>query len=280
MNTDQKDTGGLPIRSNLTLAYIISLVIAALMTIASLAGLLYQTVIYPTDELVQSFVPNDVVNLLIGLPTLLGAMWLTRRGRLIGLLLWPGALFYVFYTYIIYTYSMPLNAGLLMHLALVLLSTYSMIGLVSSIDGKAVQNRLSGAVPEKAGGGVLVGLGVLFLIRVISVLVNAIINQTPLAATELALNISDFLITPTWIIGGVLLWRRNTPGYVFGLGLLFQASMAFVGLIFVLILRPLITTAQFSLSDVLIVIVMGMICFVPFGLFIRGAASDRAPSSV
>ena len=279
MNTNQKDTASLPIRCNLTLAYAISLVIAALMAIASVAGLLYQTIIYPTDELLQSFVPNDVVNLFIGLPILLGSMWLARRGKLVGLLFWPGALFYVFYTYIVYVFSMPLNVAFLLHLTLVTLSAYTMIGLVASIDGKAVQHRLTGAVPERAGGSVLAGLGILFFVRVTGVMVNALISQTPVAAAELALHVSDFMITPAWVIGGVLLWRREALGYVTGLGLLFQASMLFIGLIFVLILRPFITAAQFVLSDVLVIFVMGMVCFIPFALFVRGAASKRTPSS-
>jgi len=279
MNTNQKDTANLPIRCNLTLAYAISLVIAGLMAIASVAGLQYQTIIYPTDELLQSFVPNDVVNLFIGLPILLGSMWLTRRGKLVGLLFWPGALFYVFYTYIVYVFSMPLNVAFLLHLTLVTLSAYTMIGLVASIDGRAVQHRLTGAVPERAGGGVLAGLGILFFVRVTGVMVNALISQAPVAAAELALNVSDFMITPAWVIGGVLLWRRQALGYVTGLGLLFQAAMLFIGLIFVLILRPFITGAEFVLTDVLVILVMGMVCFIPFALFVRGAASKRNASS-
>jgi hypothetical protein len=152
MNTNQKDTAHLPIRRHLTLAYGISLVVAALMAIASVAGLLYQTTIYPTDELLEAFLSNDVVNLFIGLPILLGSMWLARRGQLSGLLFWPGALFYVFYTYIVYVLCMPLNGAFLLHLTLVTLSAYTMIGLVASIDGKSVQRQLSGAVPERAGG--------------------------------------------------------------------------------------------------------------------------------
>jgi len=249
MNTNQKDTANLPIRCNPILAYAISLVIAALMTIASVAGLLYQTIIYPADELLQSFVPNDVVNLFIGLPILLGSMFLARRGKLIGLLFWPGALFYVFYTYLVYVFSMPLNVAFLLHLTLVTLSAYTMIGLVASIDGKAIQRQLAGAVPERASGGVLAGLGILFFMQVIGVMVNALISQAPVAAAELALHVSDFMIAPAWVIGGVLLWRREALGYVTGLGLLFQASMLFIGLIFVLILRPFITAAQFVLSD-------------------------------
>jgi hypothetical protein len=277
VDTSQKDSTNLPIRCNLTLAYAISLVVAALIAIASVTGLLYQTIIYPTDELLQSFVPNDVVNLFIGLPILLGSMWLARHGKLSGMLLWPGALFYVFYTYIIYVFCMPLNVAFLLHLTLVMLSAYTMIGLVASIDGEAVQHQLTGAVAERVGGGVLAGLGILLFVRVTGIMVNVLISQTPVAAAELALHISDFMIAPAGVIGGVLLWRREALGYVTGLGLLFQASMLFIGLIFILILRPYMTAAQFVLGDVLAVFVMGMVCFIPFALFVRGASGVIAP---
>jgi hypothetical protein len=74
-------------------------------------------------------VSNDVVNLFIGLPILLGSMWLAWRGKLIGLLFWPGALFFVLYNYLIYVFAMPLNVAFLLHLALVTLSVYTIIGL-------------------------------------------------------------------------------------------------------------------------------------------------------
>jgi hypothetical protein len=272
VSSNQESTTSLPLRCNLTLVSAVSLVIAAIMALASVAGLLCQGTIYPTDDLRQSFVANDVVNLLIGLPILLGSMWLARRGKLIGLLFWPGALFYVFYTYLVYVLAMPLNVAFVLHLTLLTLSAYTMIGLVACFDGQAVQARLAGAVPERAGGGVLAVLGILFLVRAGGVMVSALISQMPIAATESALHVSDFLISPAWVIGGVLLWRRKALGYVTGLGLLFQASMLFIGLIVILVLRPFMTTAQFVLSDVLVVLVMGMVCFVPLALFVRGAA--------
>jgi hypothetical protein len=279
VNTHQEDNASLPVRCDLRLAHVASLVVAALMAIASVTGLLYQTIIYPSDELLQAFVPNDVVNLFIGLPILLGSMWLARHGDLSGILFWPGALFYVFYTYLVYVFCMPLNVAFLLHLALATLSAYTTIGLVASIDGKAVQRRLTGAVPGRAGGSVLACLGILFYVRVIGIMVNALIGQTPVAAEELALHISDFMIAPAWVIGGVLLWRRQPLGYVTGLGLLLQASMLFIGLIFILIARPFMTGSPFVLSDVLAIFVMGMVCFIPFTLFVRGAASKRSPSS-
>jgi len=175
------------------------------------------------------------------------------------------------YNYTAYVFAMPLNWAFPLHLTLTTLSAYALAGLVASIDGNAVQQGLSGAVHEKLAGGVLAGLGLLFLLRVIGVLVNAITSGTVLAETDLAVNIADFLTTPAWIIGGILLWRRKAFGYITGLGLLFQGSMLFVALIVFLLVQPFLTAASFAVADVIVVFVMGLICFVPFALFVRGA---------
>jgi len=272
MNTS--DHNNTFLKGRLSLLYISSVVIAVLMTIASLAGLVSRATIYPTEDLVQSFVPNDVVNLFIGLPILLGSMWLTRRGKLIGPLFWMGALFFVFYNYIGYVFAIPLNWAFLLHLILAVLSLYTFISLIASIDGENVYQRLTGTVPEKFAGGVLAGLGLLFMLRVIGVLAGAIFNGTDLPKTELAVNIADFFITPAWIIGGIQLWRRQAFGYLTGLGFLFQGSMLFIALIVFLLLQPLLTNAPFAIVDVIVVLVMGLICFIPFGLFVRGLISN------
>lgn len=268
------------IKGKLSLIYASSILIAILMTIASLAGLISRTTVYPTEELIRSFVPNDVVNLFIGLPILLGSMWLTRRGKLIGPLFWMGALFFVFYNYISYIFAAPLTWAFLLHLSLAVLSAYTFISLMASIDGESVCQRLNGAVPEKFAGGVLAGLGLLFMLRVIGILAGTIFNGTDLPRTELAVNIADFFITPAWIIGGIQLWRRQIFGYVTGLGFLFQGSMLFVALIIFLLLQPLLTNAPFAMVDVIVIFVMGLVCFIPFGFFVRGVISKMKQRSL
>ena len=263
------------INGRLSLFYVSSIIVAALMAIASIAGLISRGTIYPTEELVQSFVPNDVVNLFIGLPILLGSMWLTRRGKLVGPLFWMGALFFVFYNYIGYIFAVPVTWAYLLYLSLTVLSLYTFISLAISIDGESVGKKLAGAVPEKLSGVVLTGLGLLFMLRVIGVLAGAVVNGTDLSRTELGVNIADFFISPAWIIGGIQLWRRQTFGYVASLGLLFQGSMLFIALIIFLLLQPLLTNAPFAIVDVIVVFVMGLICFIPFGLFVRGVISNN-----
>lgn len=276
MNTQQARMINLPIKGDLLWIYICSLLIAILMAVVSIVGLRYRTLIYPTDELMWTFVPNDVINLFVGLPLLLGSMWLVWRSKLVGLLCWVGALFFVFYNYIAYVFAMPLNWAFLLHLFLTTLSVYVFIGLIAGIDGKVVQKRLTGAVPEKLAGGVLVGLGLLFFLRVIGVVINTLTSGAPLARTELAVSISDFLITPAWIIVGILLWRRKEPGYVAGLGMLFQGSLLFIALITFLLLQPFLTNAPFAIADIVVIFAMGLICFIPFSLSVRGVvAKDK-----
>jgi hypothetical protein len=258
MNTINKQRAGLPIRFNLMLAYVFSLAITLIMTAASIVGILYPSVVYPIDEQLQTYMPNEVVNLLIGVPILLGSMWLTRRGMLIGLLLWPGALLYVLYNYLPYVIGLPSGMLFLLYLSLTTLSTYTIIGLVANIDGKVVQQKLTGVVPEKAGGGVLVGLGMLMFLRAIFVLMTALVNQISVAITELSVLVADFIIAPAVIIGGVLLWRKKALGYVSGLG-------------------PILTNAVLVLTDVVVIFIMGLICFIPFVLYVRGVMANRYP---
>lgn len=258
-------------RSAASSTFASSLVIALLLAIVSAAGLLFQSVIYPTEELAQSFVVTDLVNLVIGVPILLGSMWLARQGRLVGLLFWPGALFFVVYHAIVYVYAMPLSWMFLLYVALLASSAYTLIGLVAGIDGNAVAERLGGRVPERLAGGVLIGLGAFTVLRNVGVLATAILGRTGVPRPELGVIVSDFVLVPAWIIGGVLLWRRQALGYVGGMGLLFQGSMLFVGLLLWMLLAPLMAGTPFVLVDVIVVFVMGLICFVPFALFLRGA---------
>jgi len=171
MNTSKVKATRLPIKQDLKLIFVSTILIAILVAAASISGILNRSVVYPTDDLLQSFLPNDVVNLCIGLPILIVSMWLTWRGKLIGLLFWPGALFFVFYNYLVYVFVMPPGLSFLMHLVLVSMSVYTMIALVAAIDAQAVRQRLGGAVPERLAGGVLMGMGALFLLRVLALTV-------------------------------------------------------------------------------------------------------------
>lgn len=263
----------IPVTRGLTPAYALSLIAGLLMAVVSFAGLLFQNRLYLTEELRVSFVSNDVLNLFIGLPILLGSMWLTRDGKLIGLLIWPGALLYVLYNYMAYLFGNPFSWVSLIYFALVLLSAYIIFYLLRSIDQKSVQEQISGVVPVKSAGWFLVVFGILFLFRAAGIIAQAIMNQTALPVAETGTLIADLVLSTAWITGGTLLLRRMPLGFVSGMGLLFAAMMLFIGLILFLLLQPVLTDTPFAAAGVIQVLVMSMICFIPFVLFVRGVVS-------
>lgn len=265
----------LPVVHELRIIAYVSLLIALLTAVASLAGLLFQDTIYPTEALQQSFVANDVVNLVLGLPILLGSMWLARRGRLVGLLFWPGALFYGLYNYLVYLLGMPLNGMYPFYLVIVTLSIYATIGLVASIDSPAVKARLEGNVPEKSAGAILAAFGILFMLLAAGGIAGGLSSESEMSRPELALMTADFLVCFAWIIGGAMLWRRQALGYISGTGLLFQACMLFIGLIAVLLLQPLINDTPLALADIMITLAMSLAALIPFGLFLRGVIRSQ-----
>lgn len=262
------------LNGNLKPAFVLSLIIGLLMAGVSLAGLLFPGSLYPTEELQDAFLANDVVNLCIGLPILLGSMWWARHGRLVGLLLWPGALLYILYNYVAYAIGMPFGWISLVYLALALLSAYVISYWLRAIDKVSVQQKLDGFVPVKWSGWVLVGLGSLFFLRGLSLIVQAGIDQMALPVSGLGVLVADMILSASWILGGVLLLLRKPLGFASGLGLLFSGSMLFIALIMFLLLGPLLTDAPFALADVIMVLSLGMVCFVPFFLFLRGVQSQ------
>jgi hypothetical protein len=272
-----KDTH-LPIRCSLTLIYIFSITIAILTAIASMIGILIPTIIYPTEVLFQAFATNDIVNVLIGVPILLVSIWLTRRGSQLGILLLPGALLFTFYNSLTYTLAVPMNAVFILHLILTVLSACTFFTLLANIDGGKVKEALTGGVYEHLAGGVLAGFGILFLIRVMSTLATALIQKTPIPGTEFALHISDLIISPLLMVGGIALWKKDELGYTLGLGLLFQISMLFIGLMAVFLLQPVITHMPIPVGDTAIIFLMGLIAFVPLALFMRGVVGKQKVS--
>lgn len=56
------------------------------------------------------------------------------------------------------------------------------------------------------------------------------------------------------MVCGVMLWRCKPFGTVCGLGILFPASMLFIGLIILLFLQPTLTGAPLALTEIVLVL--------------------------
>jgi hypothetical protein len=267
--SDRVRANQLPLKRPLKDAANLSQIAAVLMTAASLAGLAFPAALYSTAELQQSYLTNDVVNLMIGLPVLIGSIWFTRRGSLLGLLLWPGALLYVVYNYLVYAFGNPLGWLTFISLALVAISTLAIINLFGSIKAETVKQQIADKTPRRFAGVVMIIFGLFFIVRVIGIVFGAVSGGTSLPLSEIGLAVADGTLSVLWVMGGVLLLRRQPLGYLSGLGLLFAASTLFIGLLIYFILEPFLLDVFFAWVDFLVVLLMSLVCFVPFGLYAR-----------
>ena len=59
MKNAQINSENLPVRFDIRILYILSLIIALMVAFVSVFGILYQNIIYPDENLLHSFVPND-----------------------------------------------------------------------------------------------------------------------------------------------------------------------------------------------------------------------------
>lgn len=272
---------GLPIKCDLEFAYRLSLAVAALMVAASAAGItLGLRGLYGTDPalalgvreaeaglLVPGLMGQDLFGLVVGVPLLLGSMWLARRGSPVGLLLWPGMLFYALYSYVLYLVGAPFGVLFLAYVPLVTLSAYATIAVVSAMDGEAVRRRLARAVPARIVGGILV----------VFALLTALAEGAPVDPAARHVWISDLALgAPATLVGGALLLLRRPLGYAAGAGLLLSYGLTPIGLAASIALRSLLTGSPLDVGTTVALLVFGAVSFAPLAFFFRGVEGARA----
>jgi len=268
------------LKRDITLAYIVSLIIASIMFVASVAGILYGNDIYPASQ-VSNNIGTDALNLVVGLPVLLASMWFARRGSLIGLLIWPGALFYILYVYTFYILGVPFSMLFLPYIVLVTLCAYTIIGLVASINEEMVRQRLDGKVPVRITAGMFILISILFLVVDVVLIVNALTNHTSVSSTSYASWVTDFTIQlPALFIVGVLLWRREALGYMAAPGLLFQGGVLNAGFALVLVIQAIFTASPINTPFIVLIFLIGTISFILLAFFVRGAARGQSPATL
>lgn len=206
-------------------AYRSSLLIAALIVVACVAGFGWGADrLYGASQSVLVSRGADVANLILLPPLLLGCLWRARRGSLVGLLLWPGTLFYALYAYVPYLIDVPFTALLFAYVAIVTLGIFTTIGLVASIDGVAVRDRLVGS-PARGVGGALVAIAVLAYAGLITTAIGALAGAAGAVGSR-GHWVADWALgTPVLLLGGALLWRRAPLGYVGAAGLLLVSAL-------------------------------------------------------
>ena len=253
--------------------YALSIIIIILMTGVSLVSLLSGGSFYSDPEMRLSFFPADGINLAFGVPLMAVGLILAGRESMLGPVILPGGLFFVTYSYLAYVIALPPGLLFPVHLVLTALGLTGMIGYGVITDHRKVAAEFRSFVPGRFGGGLLFVLGVLLVLRTLGlVFQSAIGNAAAPGELETVQWICDFIIPcPALIVGGRLLWRKHPVGYAMGGGLLLAYALLSVGLVPLMIFQARRQSVPVDGVGIAVVLVMGLICLIPFTFFLKPA---------
>ncbi len=161
---------------------------------------------------------NDLVTLVLGLPLLAVAFWLSLRESLRGKLLLTGTLGFFLYTYASMCFGAAYNQLFVVYVALFASSLYAFILSMMSFDLPNLPRHFSEKLPLRWIAGLLFFaggfLGLAWLGRIAATFTPGSIptleNTTSMFIQALDLG----LIVPLCIVGGVLLLRKSPWGYL------------------------------------------------------------------
>jgi hypothetical protein len=204
------------IDDELGFAYRLSIGAGVLLFVASLCGLLLgaRGLYDPDPATLPAFYAQDAMTLVVALPLLVVAMWMTRRGVVAGLLLWSGVMFYIVYMYFFYVVGVRFNALYLVYVALEATSLFALQGLLLHVNPAAIRERVGDRAPVRMIGGFLVAIAVLFATMWIGDVVRRLRAGEPLDPVARLVFAADLtVLLPASATAGILVWRRRPWGY-------------------------------------------------------------------
>lgn len=197
--------------------YRLSWTLAVLASIQAVLGLVMSEQYRDVEWIKLTWFGNDWVTLLVGVPLMVAALMLARRGSVRGTLLWLGLLAYFLYNYAYYLLGAAMNVFFALYVALFVLSAATLILALVSVDQASVARSFGPSTPARTLGGYLVfvatGLSAVWMgVWAAHVFAG---KPTPIAveAFKLVAALDMTIMVPALLAGGVLLWKRSTWGF-------------------------------------------------------------------
>ncbi len=229
--------------------------VVVLTALASTAGVLLPSLYRDNAAMVAQAQGSDLATLLVAVPALAIGLWRARAhlpGRSLtgrftatqtgasltlgsaplipigaGRLVAMGALGFIAYTYAIYCFSVVINPATPFHIAIMALSTWSLVLMVLALDSAAIEPDTGSRLPRRATAIFLLLCVALFAATWSSGIAGAIVSGTlPEAVTILALPTSPVyaldlaFALPLTALAAVLLLRHDDRGPASAIALL------------------------------------------------------------
>ena len=209
-------------RRSLPRSYVLaSLVTLVLTVIATTVGLFIPGFYRDAPVLLPQVYGQDLLTLVVAVPTLAASLYLAARGSLRGYLVWLGVTGYLLYTYPSYAFMTAFNELYLVYVALLWLTLFTFVGGMVHLDASALK-RTVGETSVRSYVAFQLLLVVLIAFLWLSEILPAVLTgTTPPSIAEASLPTSVIysldlgVIVPAFAFSAYLLWKRRKWGYAF-----------------------------------------------------------------
>lgn len=244
--------------------------IGLLFSAISLAGILAPDTVYPTTDLHTSFLPNDYVDLFFGVPVfILSTIAWLRRSRLgkIGL---GASLLFILYNGIAYLFALRAVFSSILLSLTVILCLVELLFWAFSLREPWLFVQEGRLRRPKIYGIILLGMGLLFVIRAISNLAGSLNGTLLLSLPEAGVNLADVIICSVWITSGILLLLKRPGRYYIPAAAAFaHGSLLFLALLLFMALQPALCDTGFVAEDIAVIGGMSLLAILPCLLLLR-----------
>ncbi|MFN8496670.1 MAG: hypothetical protein U0641_02355 [Anaerolineae bacterium] len=204
--------------------YIMGALIAACLAVAAAAGLRTPDIYRPfikSDAIFVGLVVQDFVSLLAA-PLLVAAMVFASRGSARALVFWAGLLVFAAYYYAFFGFTY--TTFYLLYIAIMGLSVYSLLGLLTSLDLNAFAAHVDSQMPVRFISLVL-AMPLLLVPLWLMGIARGISAQQP-GDADLVFALDLAILIPAMTFAAVQIWRRRPLGYLLGGVLLVKGTIS------------------------------------------------------
>lgn len=269
-------------------SYVLSTLLAIDAIAASAASLARPDLIHGPSVSVGSLRGTALVILVVAVPILLASMALVRRGSLLALVGWIGALGYISYQGVLFLFGSPFNGLFFLYLGILSFGVWSLIAIVPGLPVAEFGAQFGPRTPVRLVAAYLAILAALFYLLWLRAIVPALFDSVApafLVGTGMTTGPGQILdlgfALPVVVASAVLIWRRRPWGYLLGGSMLVMLAIESVSIgvdqWFGSVADPSSTVVSAAMVPVFAAI--AAIGLVVFGVYLRGVRRDTRSGS-
>ena len=209
-------------RKHLKLITILTIVLSIALAIVSYYGAFVSgTYERDTASMAAQGIGQDIVDLFFVVPLLIVSLLFILRNNRIAYFILSGTIFYILYSFFIYSFGVHFNNLFLFYCSILGISLYTFILIISELNRMDVQNWFSNTIPVRSIGIYFIFIALMFYLLWLKDIVPAIMSNTiPKSVSDYNLLVNPVhvidigIVLPALIITAILLIRKHRLGMV------------------------------------------------------------------